>query len=144
MLDVPGEKKATSWQMMVVKKVTAFTLHDCCWKNQLKLMQFQMLNMKSLLESSADVAFAARLAAEASPKWFLYAFNIEALHCTAQHIREMLVLMSQIHIHLQILIHKLCSVSFSHVHLANFKEHLILHCKKIGNNNTSSCVKLFE
>lgn len=68
---------------MVFKKITAFTLLGCCWKNQIKLIQFQMLNMRSLLEGLASVAFTARLAAEVPPKWFLYAFNNVALHRTA-------------------------------------------------------------
>lgn len=137
---------------MVFKKITASTLLDCYWKSQMKMMQFQMLNMKSLLEGSTNVAFTAT---DLLLRYPLSGFCILSIlkHCNAQRntsgkwwLRYRFICKYPVQ--------KLRTVSFSHRHIFfmdNFNEHLSLHSKELSNISTististaSSYVKQFE
>lgn len=128
-------KQLTIWQIVVFKKITAFILLDCYWKSQMMLMQFRMLNMKSLLEASTNVAFTAT---DLLLRYRLSEFCLCLMlkHCNAHRNTPRKCQSWYLRWYICICkysVHKLRTVSLSIdiFFMANFNENLSLYNKKI-------------
>lgn len=111
-------------------------------EDQLKLILFQMLNRKIILESSTNAAFKtadALLSYQLSG--FVHFQCCSMATCKVIHQGNVNIDGSDTHS-----VHKLRTISFSHGDIFfrdNFSKHVSLHSKEVS-NCASSCVELFE